>query len=140
MRFSFFRGGLIATIGAGPIFLLMFGLAIWTHAPGDTISLDLDARDQVVLLPMLAASLVLGALLAVLPVWIGGLVMGWAAARNVGLMHPAIWAIAGGASAAAAALALDPQAESPVTFALIATATLCALIVRYGTRWSDDSA
>ncbi len=66
--------------------------------------------------------------------------MGWAAARNVGLMHPAIWAIAGGASAAAAALALDPQAESPVTFALIATATLCALIVRYGTRWSDDSA
>lgn len=140
MRFSFFRGGLIATLGAGPLFLMMFGLALWSHAPGDAINLNIDAQDQAVLLPMLAASLVFGALLAVLPVWIGGMVMGWAAARNAGLMHPAIWAIAGGASAAAAVLPFDPQAESPITFALIATAAICALIVRYGTRWSDDSA
>jgi hypothetical protein len=140
MAFSFFRGGLIATIGAGPIFLMMFGLALWTHAPGEAINLNMNAQDQAALLPMLAASLVFGALLAVLPVCIGGVAMGWAAARNAGLMHPAIWAIAGGASAAGAALPFDPQIESPFAFAMIATGALCALIVRYGTRWSDDNA
>jgi hypothetical protein len=35
------------------------------------------------------------------------------------------------------ALPLDRTMESPLTLALIATAAICATLVRYGARWSD---
>ena len=61
-------------------------------------------------------------------------------ARNPGLAHPAFWALVGAVIAAAAAIVLDFPPDTPIGFALIATGTICATIVRYGTRWSDDSA
>lgn len=140
MRFDFYRGGLAATLCAGPIFLLMAGLAAIVLNPAAANGLFFTSQELAMLLPIFAASVVMGAILAVLPVWIGGSVMGWAAARNIGLAHPAIWASTGGALAAGVALPFDPALVSPLTLALIATAAICATIVRYGTRWSDDTA
>lgn len=137
MRFDFYRGGLAATLCAGPIFLLMTGVAAIVLDPAAATGLFFTSQELAMLLPILAASMVLGAILAVLPVWIGGSAMGWAAARNIGLAHPAIWALTGGAVAAGVALPLDRALQSPLTLALIATAAICATIVRYGTRWSD---
>ena len=137
MRFDFYRGGLVATLAAGPIFLAMAGLSAIVLDPAAANRLFFTSQELAMLLPIFAASIVLGAILAVLPVWIGGSAMGWAAARNIGLTHPAIWALTGGALAAGVALPLDPALASPLTLALIATAAICATIVRYGTRWSD---
>lgn len=137
MHISFYRGGLVATLAAGPLFLLMLGLAVIVTGAGEAIDVDPGGKMLGPLLPILAASLVIGAFLAVLPVCIGGTVMGWVAARNIGLAHPAIWAMAGGGAMAGGLLPFGAIGDSPVSIALIATGTICALIVRFGTRWSD---
>ena len=140
MYVRFFRGGFVATLLAGPIFLSSLGLAPLALDAARPMALHPVVADGAVMLPITAASIVLGAILAVMPVWLGGTAMGWIAARNPGLAHPAFWALVGAVIAAAAAIALDFPPDTPIGFALIATGTICATIVRYGTRWSDDSA
>ena len=140
MYVRFYRGGFVATLTAGPIFLLSLGLAPLALDAARPMALHPVVADGAVMLPITAASIVLGSVLAVMPVWMGGTAMGWIAARNPGLAHPAIWALVGGAISAAAAMALDFAPDTPIGLALIATGASCATIVRYGTRWSDDSA
>lgn len=140
MQFRFYRGGFVATLAAGPVFLLTLALAPLVLEAGEPFSLDPIAQDGAVMLPIAAASIVLGSVVSIIPIWLGGTAMGWISARNAGLTHPAIWAIVGAAASAASASALDFSLISPVGLALIATGAICALIVRYGTRWSDDSA
>jgi hypothetical protein len=140
MHVRFYRGGFVATLAAGPIFLSTLGLAPLALDPARSMALHPVVVDGAVMLPVTAASIVLGSVLAALPVWLGGTAMGWIAARNPGLAHPAAWALVGGATTAAAAAALDFAPDTPIGFALIATGAMCATIVRYGTRWSDDSA
>jgi hypothetical protein len=139
MHVRFYRGGFIATLAAGPVFLLSLGFAPLALDAPRPIALPLTAAEGAVMLPIMAASIVLGSMLSVMPVWLGGTAMGWIAARNPGLAHPASWALVGGATTAAAAMALDFAPSTPIGFALISTGAICALIVRYGTRWSDDS-
>lgn len=140
MRTTFFRGGFIATLMAGPLYLLMIAVATCLLDPGTPIELPQADAELALLLPLLLAALVFGSMLAILPIWIGGTVMSWVSARNPGLMHPAFWMIAGGSMAATASAPLDPSFETPHSLALIATGIFCALIVRYGTRWPDGSA
>lgn len=140
MYVRFYRGGLLATLLAGPIFLLTLGLAPLALDAARPLTLHPAVADGAVMLPIAAASIVLGSVLAVMPVWLGGTTMGWIAARNPGLAHPAFWSLVGAAITAAAAIALDFAPDTPIGFALIATGAICATIVRYGTRWSDESA
>lgn len=140
MHVRFYRGGLVATLVAGPTFLVMLGLAPLMLDPGQPTAFHPATLDGAVMLPITAASLVLGSVVAVMPVWFGGTAMGWLSARNPGLTHPAIWAIVGATASAASAVALDFELISPIGIALMATGAICAVIVRYGTRWSDDSA
>lgn len=103
----------------------------------------MDVRWEEILAPVLGSFVplvVIGAVGAALPAWLGGAVMARASAGNVGLRHPACWAIAGGAMVAMPVAALGEDSFQYTGLALIATGAICALLVRYGTRWSDDSA
>jgi hypothetical protein len=66
----------------------MTGVAAIILDPAAANGLFFTSQELAILLPILAASMVLGAILAVLPVWIGGNALGWAAARNIGLAPP----------------------------------------------------
>jgi hypothetical protein len=140
MQTEFSHRRFIATLTAGPLFLLMIALATMMLDPGQAIEPNLTLNDLTGIAAALIMATMFGAVLALVPVWIGGRLMGRAAAINPGLAHPAIWAIVGGAVMALGVLPLDPALESPLGLALIATGSISGVIVRYDTCWSDDSA
>lgn len=140
MPYQFARGRWISCLSAGPVFAAALLFTAVFESPAATVIIDVHRGEIVGGILMMAPPLVLiGGLLAVFPVWLGSNLLASAGERNIGLRHPAIWAIAGGAMAAIPKAALDAGTISSFGTALIVTGAICALIVRYGTRWSDES-
>lgn len=97
----------------------------------------LDALGSLVAFAMF--SIPFGVTFGAIPILLGGLVMGWLGVDVRCSRHPVIWGLAGVLAAQPMALVIfDGLEDAPILFAV--TGAICALIVRYGTRWSDDSA
>lgn len=133
--FHFSLGAGLAISCAGPVFLTLLwlgelvivGHSAWIGSIGSFFTL----------LPL---AVIVGAVLGAVPIVLGGLIMGHLGTDIPDSRRYIVWAIAGMIVAQLIQLVLG----LPFTMALCAlfqgTGTICALIVRYGTRWSDDSA
>lgn len=131
-RYGFGAG--LALLAAGPVFALLLILGMSASSTGT----DNTTNWFVLSLMMLPFALIFGLILGILPIVFGGLLMGWLGARAVWTRHPMIWATIGGVIGLLMALPFNwHDAQLSIMFAL--TGAVCALIVRYGTRWSDDS-
>ncbi|MFL9841806.1 hypothetical protein ABS767_12590 [Sphingomonas sp. ST-64] len=136
-RVSYAGGVVRALLAAGPIFLgiLMVGVLLFypQHIP--------SGWEVLGLIPLLMMSAAVGFTLSLLPILIGSFVMATAGIHVRWTRLPALWASVG---ALLANIAIFPIGNNfsnfdPGSFTLFGlTGAICALIVRYGTRWSDD--
>lgn len=141
MTYQFARGGWIACLGAGPVFIATLLSSIVLENPAQPIVVEVSWGQIIGAgLAMVFPVMLVGGLLALFPVWLGTKLLAWAGARNIGLRHPAFWGIAGGAMPALLLPFMDLGSGRQFGTTLIATGAICALIARYGTRWDDDSA
>jgi len=136
MKFEYAKGAAYASLSAGPIFLL--ALAI-----GALVTGEWAWRDFAVLLLSLPLVLLFaipaGAIIATLPIAVGGFVMSWLGQHYPGTQNGGVWGLAGAVSALPLATLLAGSSFLEFVAHFAATGVICALIVRYGTRWSDDS-
>lgn len=117
---------------AGPIFVLPIFLAVLIeHGFGSITGTAI----------MVAMSIPGGAILGAAPIIGGGYVMATLGERWRMSRHPGVWSVAGALLGTAVQWPLLLFAFDWQTTALFSiTGAICALIVRYGARWSDDSA
>lgn len=131
--FRYRFGAALALLAAGPVFLLSLMLITLLTSPTHS---ELGSLNGLLVVAMF--SIPFGIAFGAIPILLGGLVMGWLGVDVKCSRHPIIWGLTGALAAQPMALVIfDGLKDAPVLFAF--TGAICALIVRYGTRWSDDS-
>ncbi|RDE05175.1 hypothetical protein [Sphingomonas aracearum] len=127
-----FRHMLLALTAAGPIFFAAAMACEGLAAHGTTGSAVAGLAGAVLLSAIVVP---FGAVLALLPVLLGTVVMGFASERWERARHPLAWSVTGGAMGVAIAGLFDAGA-SP-TIALLITGLACAAVVRSGV-WFEE--
>ena len=137
MQFEYAKGAAYAILSAGPIFLLAFAIGVLATGEGSWRDLSVWLLGLPIIL---LVAIPVGAIIGTIPIAFGGFVMCWLGQRYRIARHPAAWGLAGSILALPLAMALPlPSSVLELIAPLAATGAICALIVRYGTRWSDDS-
>lgn len=133
--FHYRCGAALALVSAGPAFILLLLVAAVVISPqeGETVAALIGA------LPAAIISIPFGAILGAIPIMVGGLLMGNLGVVSRASRHPLPWAAAGGSMALPMPVLLNIGTEWGLYGLFALTGAICALIVRYGTRWSDDS-
>ena len=105
----------------------------------DAVPVDLSGLRAVFgLLPILGFVVVIGAILAVLPLLLGASVMQMLSDISPTMRLPAMWGLADGAGGAGIAVALDPaMSTQPVVIAFAATGAGCAAIFNLRSHHAD---
>lgn len=134
-----YAGGVIrALLAAGPVFLITILVGAVILKTPDAI----QGWELLYLIPLLMASVAFGLMISLVPILTGTAVMATAGIYWSWTRGRSIWA---GAGALLGMIMILPFGNSGGavdwgSLALFAiTGAICALIVRYGTRWSDDS-
>lgn len=116
----------LATVAAGPLFLLGVGIGLWADDPGAARTIDLTGS-------------IIPAIVAVLPNLLGASLMTWLGNRNEAARMPVMWALAGALACAFFVMAVDyGPAGTRSTTTLVAftfTGACCALICRRRIIW-----
>ena len=133
-HFYYRFGAALAMVSAGPSFVLLLLLGQIGRNP---LGGDLDEPWQI--FPLLLMMVIPGMAVAFLPILLGGLAMAYVGTRSTSARHPVIWAGAGAILGMLMAFLFDGTARSGLVLPFLLNGAICALIVRYGTRWSDDS-
>ena len=132
------RAVLIPAAAAGAVFTVASGTFFVLESNATKV---LDSGAAAALLGGLVIGTPVGFFLALLPMSVGVLAMHWLGSWNLGLRHPAAWALAGGGMAALILIALNrsifDQDFGPAT-GFVATGTLCALLARGYVRWPSE--
>lgn len=128
----FARGVGYASLAAGPVFFASAGLFA---SVGSSTAIDVGRSAWVALLIFSPPLILIGALLAVLPCLLGAAVLSRIGQSNAGVRLPIAWALVGGLTAGGATVAVEPDGLAVAAFA--ATGAICALLCRWGVRWSD---
>lgn len=134
-HFYYRFGAALALVSAGPSFVLLLLLGQIGRNP---LAGDLSELWQI--FPLLLVTVIPGMVIAFLPILLGGLAMAYAGARSTSARHPIVWAGAGAILGMLMAFLFDDTARSGLVLPFLLNGAICALIVRYGTRWSDESA
>lgn len=133
--FSYRFGAALALFAAGPVFLLSLILGTLLTSPTEGGSGALSG-----LLAFAVFSIPIGISLGAIPIMLGGFVMGHLGAGDSLYRLYGTWAVAGAIVGLPMPILLGFDAEwEPMTL-FATTGAICALLVRYGTRWSDDNA
>ncbi|UIJ43681.1 hypothetical protein LZK98_11320 [Sphingomonas cannabina] len=137
MAFRNFTGCAIATIAAGPVFVASVGVAVLALSPGPIAITSELTFALMILLP----AIVIGAIIAAIPVTVGAMAMGWLGDRNPAFQLPIMWALAGAATAGGWTpfVSLGPD-EEPFKLALAMTGAISALICRHWLVWAPSPA
>jgi hypothetical protein len=130
---AFQRGAVIASVSAGPIFVLAFALT--------GLSAGVDAASAlgaglVAIVGVGVIAIPFGFMLSIVPNLIGAWILAMLGQGNDGVRLPVVWIVVGSLAAGLFAWAIRPSfggAEMVVAFA--ATGGACALICRRFTRW-----
>ena len=131
--FKYCFGAALALLAAGPAFILSLILSTALTSP---IQGELGAFTS--LLAFAIFSIPFGVAFGAIPILLGGWAMGWLGVDVRWSRHPVTWGLAGALAAQPMTLIVFSGLEdAPVLFAF--TGAICALIVRYGTRWSDTN-
>ena len=122
---------LLASVSAGPLFLIFsVAAALYVRLPQPV---SVSATDVSPFVGILVLAVIVGAILALLPILLGTLLMRALADRFALAAEPEIWWLTGAAAGAGLAFAFGAWPQSPETaFAVIATSAVCAGICRTG--------
>jgi len=135
-RFSYAPGALAALLAAGPIGIAILSVGSMLFDAGPAA---FDWRTIPAMLALAVIAVPIGMIVAGLPILLGGYGLGRIGLTYFRSRHPLYWVATGAVVGAMIEMALF--GAIPVALALFAlNGGLCALIVRYGTRWSDDDA
>lgn len=130
--FSYSFGAGLALPGAGPTFLTLLWLGeIVVAGNSDWVG---SAGSYLMILPL---ALLIGALLAAIPITLGGFVMGHLGTDLRQSRAYPVWAISGAVVALPMPMLLGVGANWQLLTLFATTGAVCALLVRYGTRWHD---
>lgn len=141
---SRFGGVTLATLTAGPLFVLGAAISILINDPAAAVPVDIDldgtsAGMMLVGIPVaLALVMISGSILAILPNLIGTAAMIWLGDRHRGTQGPIFWALAGASAFAAPIAALNvtwAQASPDRLVPFVFTGACCALICRGPVSW-----
>lgn len=128
----------LASVAAGPLFLLGIGIGLWADDPGTARSIDLTGS-IIPATPLIALLTVFfGAIVAVLPNLLGAWLMTWLGNRNDAARLPVMWALAGALASAFFVVAADSRPAGEPSTTLVAftfTGACCALICRRRITW-----
>lgn len=128
----------LASMAAGPLFLLGFCLGIWADDPGKQVGIDLDGA-AITGIPMLALVAAFFGTILALPVnLLGASLMTWLGNRNEATRLPVMWALAGALTCAlsvAATGAGPASGHATILVAFTFTGACCALICRRRMQW-----
>lgn len=126
-------------LSAGVIYLIALPLAVQMTTPAESWPLEGDWTDMAGILPFVGLATAFGAMIAVVPIVFGVHAMAWLGTHNIGMRHPAIWVLAGGAMAAGilAPFGAWEDISSPA-LALVLTGAGCAALARRYVRWPQD--
>lgn len=131
--FNYWRGAVVAMLCAGPVCISPVVLLLpYPAGPGPTIS-GLTA--------LIGISILFGAMISFLPIFFGGYFMALWGSRNPRTRHPALWSAVGAVVAtviAAVLFILNRGGDFSLGALFAFTGAVCALIVRFGTRWDDE--
>ena len=132
---SLAKGVTLALFLAGPIFLLMLGLAQLCQLFPRAIEMP-ELGESFAALLLLPVAAIVGAIISSPANLIGGTAMGVLGEHHGWARPPIVWTLAG--TALGIAITLAVTADNPqVAFALIATSAICARICRLWVRWVD---
>ena len=135
MAHFFYRfGAALAMVSAGPSFALQLFLADMILDP-----VGLETGTLWTLFPVILIAVIPGMVIAFLPILLGGFGMAYLGTRSTSARHPVSWAAAGAILGMLMAFLFDDSARSGLALPFLLNGAICALIVRYGTRWSEDS-
>ena len=135
MDFRDFTGCAVASIAAGPVFVVSVGVAALMLSPGP-VAVTSELIFALLILPL---AIVAGAIIAVVPVTVGTMAMGWLADRNPAFQLSIMWALAGAAMAGGWTpfVSMGPDGE-PFKLALAITGAISALICRHWLVWTPS--
>ena len=125
-----------ASMAAGPIALAVIGAgALLSSAP---LAVAIDPNEIVPAVGLGLWVFFLAMIVALIPNTLGVVAMAWVGGWNVGLRHPGVWMLAGGAMAGLPIWLLQsgPSSSDPVAF-WAATGAASALVARRTVRRDD---
>ncbi|RSU60126.1 hypothetical protein DAH55_12115 [Sphingomonas koreensis] len=134
MHFNYRFGAALAMVSAGPSFALLLFLADMILDP-----FGIEPSTLWTLFPVVLIAVIPGMAIAFLPILLGGFGMAYFGTRSTSARHPITWAVAGAILGMLMAFLFDDSAQSGLVLPFLLNGAICALIVRYGTRWDDDS-
>lgn len=126
----------VPAASAGTLYLLALALAAQQCAPADSIPIGYPSVELLGIVGLVGLASAVGAVVSALPLLIGVFVMSALGRWNLGLRHPAIWALAG--AAMAALLVLGGDIATPPALALLCTGAVCAALARGYVHWPED--
>lgn len=133
-HFHYRFGAALAMVSAGPSFGLLLLLGQIARDP-----LGGELNELWLIFPLLLMMVIPGMVVAFLPILLGGLAMAYCGTRSTSTRHPIVWAGAGATLGILMAFLFDDTARSGLVLPFLLNGAICALLVRYGTRWEDDS-
>ena len=133
-----FQGAIVATLAAGPVFIIGLGLSTWMADMTQTVPLHAISVAGVMIVPVMIYATVGGAILSFLPNLIGTTVMAWLADRNLGMRLAVAWALVG-TLVPGLTIVIADSGKGGTTFAvaLIFTGAVCAVISHRMTIGAD---
>ena len=135
---QFARAPVIASLIAGPVFLLSAVVTVAVLFPSQAIPV---AADSIVTVAMVAViTTIIGFLIALLPTAIGTGIMAWVGCASPVSRLPVVWGFVGAATVAVLAWLPDGfgHGNARMGIAMTITGGVCALICRRYTRWIEQ--
>ncbi|MBP0579457.1 hypothetical protein J8I29_09075 [Labrys sp. LIt4] len=133
-RRPYFPGIALGAVAAGPAFLLGLGLGALSWRPERTVPLDFDPDLLPALMGLMLAAVIVGGIIAVPLAMLGAMALSGLGQDNIGLRHPAFWALTG-AFAAAGPAACIGVGDAVFLTAFAFTGAVVASICRWRTSW-----
>ena len=128
----------LASLSAGPLFLLGLRLGTWADHPGKGFGVELNGS-AIAGMPMLALTAAFFGTILALPLnLLGASLMTWLGNRNEAMRLPVMWALAGAFACAFPVMAAGVGPAGGESAALVGftfSGTCCALICRRRITW-----
>ncbi|MEO9131544.1 MAG: hypothetical protein ABI240_10080 [Sphingomonas sp.] len=140
---SRFGGVTVATLAAGPLFILGAAISVLISDPAAVIPVDIEIDGNSigmmleVLPPAFLIAMIFGSIIAFLPNLFGNAAMTWLGDRNPGTQLPVFWALVG-ATAFAVPIAAMGGASHGHLVPFVFTGACCALICRRRVSWEKE--
>ena len=126
----------LGAVAAGPAFLLGLALAALGWQPDRPVPLHVDPDLLPALMGLMLAAVIVGTIIAFPLAMLGAMALSGLGRDNIGLRHPAFWALTGALAAGGPAACIGME-DSAFLTAFAFTGAVVASISRWRVAWDD---